>query len=216
VTTILANLMIVAILLASLVILGTRWLRVYIHAYAFQSLMLSLMTGLLAVETGHRALYVVAILTYVVRGLIVPLILLRITKGPVVDQEMNLIIKVPTSLLIGVLLSVFAYGVTLPLLHGQHLPMVVGAVAVGLAVMFIGFFVLSSRFQAVTHILGLLMIENGIFLASVVLAPGMPLIVELVVLFDILVTVIAMIILVQVMAVRLGTTSAAELRRLTG
>jgi hydrogenase-4 component E len=216
VTEVLANLMIVAILLAALVILGTRWLRAYIHAYAFQSLVLSMMTALMALQTGHKALYLVAVLTYVVRGLIVPLVLLRITQNPVVDQEMNLFIKVPSSLIIGILLSVFAYVVTLRLLHGQEPVMVTAAVAVGLAVVFIGFFVLSSRLMAVTHILALLMIENGIFLASVVLAPGMPLIVELVVLFDILVTVFAMMILVRVMAARLGSTSAAGLTRLTG
>ncbi len=214
--TVLLNLMIVAILLSALVILGTRWLRVYIHAYAFQSLTLSLLTGLLAVQTGHGVLYAVAVLTYLVRGLIVPLILLRITKGPVMEQEMNLFLKVPSSLLIGISLVICAYLVSLRLLGRQGNPFVIGAVAVALALVLIGFFVLSCRSQAVTHVLALLIVENGIFLGSVVLAPGMPLIVELVVLFDILVTVIAMSVMVQIMAIRLGTTSAAELQRLTG
>ena len=214
--SVLLNLMIVAILLSALVILGTRWLRVYIHAYALQSLTLSLVTVLLAVQTGHGVLYAVAVLTYLVRGLIVPLILLRITKGPVMEQEMNLFLKVPSSLLIGIGLVICAYIVSLQLLARQGDPSVIGAVAVALALVLIGFFVLSCRSQAVTHVLALLIVENGIFLGSVVLAPGMPLIVELVVLFDILVTVIAMSIMVQIMAIRLGTTSAAELQRLTG
>lgn len=213
---VLLNLMIVVILLSALVILGTRWLRVYIHAYALQSLTLSLVTALLAFQTGHGVLYAVAVLTYLVRGLIVPLILLRITKGPVMEQEMNLFLKVPSSLLIGIGLVICAYIVSLQLLARQGDPSVIGAVAVALALVLIGFFVLSCRSQAVTHVLALLIVENGIFLGSVVLAPGMPLIVELVVLFDILVTVIAMSVMVQIMALRLGTTSAAELQRLTG
>lgn len=213
---VLLNLMIVVILLSALVILGTRWLRVYIHAYALQSLTLSLVTVLLAVQTGHGVLYAVAVLTYLVRGLIVPFILLRITKGPVMEQEMNLFLKVPSSLLIGIGLVICAYIVSLQLLARQGDPSVIGAVAVALALVLIGFFVLSCRSQAVTHVLALLIVENGIFLGSVVLAPGMPLIVELVVLFDILVTVIAMSVMVQIMAIRLGTTSAAELQRLTG
>jgi hydrogenase-4 component E len=214
--TVLLNLMIVTILLSALVILGTRWLRVYIHAYALQSLTLSLLTALLALRTGHGILYVVAVLTYLVRGLIVPLILLRVTKNPVMEQEMNLFLKVPSSLLIGIGLVICAYLVSLRLLASQGEPSVIGAVAVALALVLIGFFVLSCRSQAVTHVLALLIVENGIFLGSVVLAPGMPLIVELVVLFDILVTVIAMSVMVQIMAIRLGTTSAAELQRLTG
>lgn len=215
-TTLLLNLMIVVILLSALVILGTRWLRVYIHAYAFQSLTLSLLTALLAAETGHGILYAVAVLTYLVRGLVVPLILLRVTKGPVMEQEMNLFLKVSSSLLIGIGLAICAYLVSLRLLADLGRPPVIGAVAVALALVLIGFFVLSCRSQAVTHVLALLIVENGIFLGSVVLAPGMPLIVELVVLFDILVTVIAMSVMVQIMALRLGTTSAAELQRLTG
>lgn len=214
--TMLFNLMIVTILLSALVILGTRWLRVYIHAYALQSFTLSLLTALLAIQTGHGILYAVAVLTYLVRGLIVPLILLRITKGPVMEQEMNLFLKVPSSLLIGIGLVICAYLVSLRLLASQGEPSVIGAIAVALALVLIGFFVLSCRSQAVTHVLALLIVENGIFLGSVVLVPGMPLIVELVVLFDILVTVIAMSVMVQLMAIRLGTTSAAELQRLTG
>jgi hydrogenase-4 component E len=216
IVSLLLNLMVVAILLSALVILGTRWLRVYIHAYAFQSLTLSLITALLAFQTEHAVLYGVAVLTYVVRGLIVPLILLRVTKGPMMEQEMNLFIKVPSSLMIGVGLTIYAYVMTLRLLAGQGSPVVIGPVAVALALVLIGFFVLSSRSQAVTHVLALLMVENGIFLGSVVLAPGMPLIVELVVLFDILVTVIAMSVMVRIIALRLGTTSATELQRLTG
>lgn len=215
-TAVLLNLLIVIILLSALVILGTRWLRVYIHAYAFQSFTLSLLTAWVAAETGHGALYMVAVLTYLVRGLIVPLILLRITKGPVMEQEMNLFIKAPSSLLIGIALVISAYFVSVQLLGHQAGPSVIGATAVALALVLIGFFVLSSRSQAVTHVLALLIVENGIFLGSIVLAPGMPLIVELVVLFDILVTVIAMTVMVRVMAIRLGTTSATELQRLTG
>lgn len=215
-SAVLLNLMIVVILLSALVILGTKWLRVYIHAYALQSLTLSLLTALLAIQTGHAMLYAVAVLTYLVRGLIVPLILLRITKGPVMEQEMNLFLKVPSSLLIGIGLVISAYVISLHLLAHQADSLLIGAVAVALALVLIGFFVLSSRSQAVTHVLALLIVENGIFLGSVVLAPGMPLIVELVVLFDILVTVIAMSVMVQLMAIRLGTTSAAELQRLTG
>jgi len=141
---------------------------------------------------------------------------LRITKGPVMEQEMNLFLKVPSSLLIGIGLVICAYIVSLQLLARQGDPSVIGAVAVAFALVLIGFFVLSCRSQAVTHVLALLIVENGIFLGSVELAPGMPLIVELVVLFDILVTVIAMSVMVQIMAIRLGTTSAAELQRLTG
>ena len=51
----------------------------------------------------------------------------------------------------------------------------------------IGFFVMISRRKAITQIMGLLMMENGLFLAAISLTYGMPMIVEIGVFFDVLV-----------------------------
>jgi hydrogenase-4 component E len=63
---------------------------------------------------------------------------------------------------------------------------------VSLAITLLGFFVMISRKKAITQILGLLAMEDGLFFAALSTSYGMPLVVELGVFFDILVSVIIM------------------------
>ena len=63
---------------------------------------------------------------------------------------------------------------------------------VSLAITLLGFFVMIIRKKAITQILGLLAMEDGIFLAAISTSYSMPLIVKLGVFFDILVGVIIM------------------------
>jgi hydrogenase-4 component E len=49
-----------------------------------------------------------------------------------------------------------------------------------------------SRRKAITQIMGLMVMENGLFLAAIATSYGMPLIVELGVFFDVLVAVLIM------------------------
>ena len=56
----------------------------------------------------------------------------------------------------------------------------------------IGFFVIIARRKAMTEIVGLLMMENGLFLAAISLTYGMPMIVEIGIFFDVLVATIIM------------------------
>ncbi|MDA8349226.1 MAG: hydrogenase, partial [Pseudomonadota bacterium] len=85
-----------------------------------------------------------------------------------------------------------------------------------LSMKLIGFLMLMVRSEVVSQILGLLVIENGIFLGSQILVPGMPLLIELVILFDLLVVVACFGVLVRYLTLHAGTTSTRELTRLVG
>ena len=93
---------------------------------------------------------------------------------------------------------------------------VVLALTIMLSMKFIGFLMLSVRDEAVSQILGLLVLENGIFLGSQILVPGMPLLIEIVILFDLLIVVACFGMLVRFLVVHAGTTSSRELNRLVG
>jgi hydrogenase-4 component E len=93
---------------------------------------------------------------------------------------------------------------------------VVLALTVMLSMKLIGFLMLTVRHEAISHILGLLILENGIFLGAQILVPGMPLLIEIVILFDLLIVVACFGILVQYLMTHVGTTSSLELRRLVG
>ena len=74
-----------------------------------------------------------------------------------------------------------------------------------LSMKLIGFLMLAVRHEAISQILGLLVLENGIFLGAQILVPGMPLLIEIVILFDLLIVVACFGLLVQYLMTHVGT-----------
>jgi hydrogenase-4 component E len=90
------------------------------------------------------------------------------------------------------------------------------ALTVMLSMKLIGFLMLAVRREALSQILGLLVLENGIFLGAQILIPGMPLLIEIVILFDLLIIVACFGVLVQYLVANVGSTSSRDLKRLVG
>ena len=120
--------------------------------------------------------------------------------------------------MIGALAVIFALAVASRI--GSQLgiggTVVVLALTVMLSMKLLGFLMLAVRHEALSQILGLLVLENGIFLGAQILVPGMPLLIEIVILFDLLIVVACFGLLVQYLVTHVGTTSSLELRRLVG
>jgi hydrogenase-4 component E len=72
------------------------------------------------------------------------------------------------------------------------------------------------RNDVVSQAIGFFSLENGVSVASLVLAAGLPLIVELAFLFDLLVAVVVFGLLMRVHHGRAGTLSTETLDRLRG
>ena len=90
------------------------------------------------------------------------------------------------------------------------------ALTVMLAAVLIGFLMLAIRHEAVSQIIGLLVLENGVRLGAQILIPGMPLLIELMILADVLAAVACLSVLVRYLLSQFGTASTAELKRLVG
>jgi hydrogenase-4 component E len=88
--------------------------------------------------------------------------------------------------------------------------------AVAISVFLIGFFMMINRRKALTQVLALLTLENGVFLAAICLTYGMPLIVELGVFFDVLVAVLVLGILVFRIRESFESMDVSKMRRLRG
>ena len=123
-----------------------------------------------------------------------------------------------SSLVMGGLFVMFALLLAYRLVSEFHLQLTIAVLAltVMLSLELIGFLMLAVRHEAVSQILGLLVFENGIFLGSQLLVPGMPLLIEMVILFDMLILVACFGVLVRYLARDVGTTSSLELKRLVG
>lgn len=212
------SLLCIGSLLLAFAMLGSRWLTNHLFAFAAQSWLIALISAAMAWEGGLVELYGVAVLTALVRGLLLPYLLARIARQQDVERELHLIIEPSSSLVLGALLVLFAFIVTAHLgrLMGLDGSIAVLALTVMLAMTLIGFLMLSVRREAMTQILGLLEVENGIFLGSQILVPQMPMLIELVVLFDLLVVVASLGVLVRYLVVHVGSTSSHALKRLVG
>lgn len=203
------------LLLTAFATVASRLLSGAIGTYAVQSLVLGLVAAVVGYFTGSTDLYIVAVLTIVVKCGAIVWILRNVTSRLHVQREVRPYLTTPVSLLVCVLLTLLAFFVS-PTVVAPGTFLNEPPLAVSIAMVLIGLFILSSRRHAVAQVIGLLTIENGLFSGAIAIAYGMPLIVEFGILFDILIAVIVMSLLVTLIHRELISADTADLRRLKG
>jgi hydrogenase-4 component E len=212
------SLLTIGSLLLAFVMLGSRSLRHYLIAFAAQSWLIAVLSGAVGYYGDYPELYIVAVLTAGFRGLLLPYLILRIIRRMQIHREVHVILQPSSSLVIGAFAVIFALVVSYRIGAALNLQgtIVVLALTVMLSMKLIGFLMLAVRHEALSQILGLLVLENGVFLGTQILAPGMPLLIEIVILFDLLIVVACFGVLVQYLLSHVGSTSSLELKRLVG
>lgn len=212
------SLLAIASLFLSFVMLGSRWLKNYLYAFAAESWTIAALSAAVGYYGSYPELYLIAILTVLFRGVLLPYLIWRIIRRLEVDREIHEILQPSSGLVIGALFVMFALAVSYRVAAEFHLELTVAVLAltVMLSMKLIGFLMLAVRHEAISQVLGLLVLENGIFLGSQILVPGMPLLIELVILFDLLIIVACFGVLVGYLLTHVGTTSTLDLKRLVG
>jgi len=181
----------VAIFLTTFIIVAHTRLYPWVSTYAIQSLALGLLAAAVAYFTNSPHIYIVATLAIAIKSVIIPRFL-RYTMDRIrVDKEVEMLVNVPASLLISGGLAILSYFITEPIVVQGNV-ITKNCLAISIAVVLIGFFIMITRRKAITQIMGLMVMENGLFLAAIATSYGMPLIVEIGVFFDILVGVLIM------------------------
>lgn len=214
------TLMAALVLVLQIAMVAQRWIITNIRIFAAQSLLLAAIASMVAHFNGATHIYAAAVLTLVVKTVLVPILLERLVERIDIRREIEPILNVPLSILISGGLTLIAYIVA----ESFHRPEQAGgaanlghnALAVAISLFLIGFFMMINRRKALTQVLALLSLENGLFLAAISLTYGMPLIVELGVLFDVLVAVMVLGILVYRIRESFESMDVSRLRRLRG
>ncbi len=201
------------LLLTAFATVAARKLTGAIQAYAIQSLVLALIAGVVGYFTRSSDLYIVAVLTILVKCGAITWILGRITRRLHAQHEARPYLNIPASLLVCAGLTLFAF-FTSPAVIAPGTFLNEPPLAISLALVLIGLFMISSRKHAVAQVIGILTIENGLFSGAIAIAYGMPLIVEFGILFDVLIAVIVMSLLVALIQRELITADTASLRQL--
>ncbi|TFG56365.1 MAG: hydrogenase [Methanomassiliicoccus sp.] len=179
------------ILLTDFMLVASSRMRSLTRIFAIQSLALGALAAVVAFETGAEHIYIVAVLSIVLKAVIIPRFIDYATTKIQVKREVEPLVKIPGSLLICAAITLLAYFVTEPLMQ-QGTAITSNCLAISFASVLIGMFLMVSRRKAITEIIGLLVVENGVFFAAISTTYSMPMIVELGVFFDVLVGVIIM------------------------
>lgn len=199
-----------AMLLSALVVLWRRHMPAYISAFKWQSVSLGFV-GLVVAWRGHvPELYIVAAIILILKGAVVPRILMAMERRLPPTQESRPLVNTEMSLLAAAALAIVAYEVSRPLTAVVNLP-TRGSLPLALALILVSLFIVVSRRKTVTQIVGFLMLENGIALLALLGAYGVPLVVELGVFLDVILGVLVMQIIVnRIQEAREGADVAAE------
>jgi len=174
------------ILLTAFGLLVQRRIYGLLHLFAWQGLFLSISTALVGYVAGSHHLYISSILTLALKVILLPYILHALIVRLQIHKEVETVVNVPTTMLIGIALVIFSYHLTAPIRELSTL-VTRSTLAVALSTVMLGLLMMITRRHAVTQIIGFLALENGLFFAATSATYGMPLVVELGVALDILI-----------------------------
>ena len=185
-----------------------------IYAVAAQSLLIAIAAAVLAASTGNRDLWVIAGLTLGVKAIGLPWGLHVVVQRMNVRREVEPVIPIAATLALAVAIVVMAFQVSASL--GPIRQAITGnALPVGIALTLTGVLVMATRRTALTQMVGLFASENGLFFTAMAVTQGMPLIIEIGVILDVILA--ALVMTIMVLRVR-STVDAdiADLDRLRG
>jgi hydrogenase-4 component E len=177
------------VLFTSFVLLEQARLVAAIHAFAWQGVLVAMVTAIVAASGGHAHLFFSAALTLGLKAILIPWMLHRLVRRLELDRHSEPLRRPALVTMAALALVIFSYWLVLPIVQ-EELIFTRNIVAVSLAVVLVGLLMMVIRTQAVAQVLGFMSMENGLFLAAVSATGGMPLMVELGVAFDVLVAMV--------------------------
>jgi len=201
------------LLLTAVLELWRRSLAGSIVLLAVQGAALAGLVATLGLAGAERELLVVAVLVLVVKAVLIPWILTRTATATGATQETAPRINPTSGLLLAALLTTVAYLAGRPLIRPDPTPTST-AVPVGLALVLIGFLILIARRQALSQLVGFVVLDNGIATVAFLLVGGVPLVVELGVMLDVLLVVLILRVLAGRLSRAFGATDLDDLKEL--
>jgi hydrogenase-4 component E len=204
------------ILVASFLVLAIKRLHVHVRLYGIQSLFLTVVAVAVGLA-GERHIFFAAALIFIFKVMVIPILLARLIKRLQVQQETQLTINIPTSLLLAASLILGADYLTRTILTTGHTPGLSRSIlTISISVILMGLLTMVTRKKALTQVVGFLTMENGLFLAGIAIAAGMPMIVELGVFFDVLIAAFIMGVLLHRINETFDTINVEKLTKLKG
>ena len=210
-----ANGLAVLVLLTEFAMLRTALLRAQVRVYAAQSLLVSVLAVVVAIGRDVPELYVLAALSLALKVIVVPWLVLRMLRTAGTEIAGSGSLGVASEVLLAVAVAAFGFFAT-GRFHVTSPALPETALGLSVAVILVAFVLMIVRRDVVSQAVGFFSLENGVSLASLVVAAGMPLILEVAFLFDLLVAVVVFGVLMKVHHQRAESLSTQHITRLRG
>ncbi len=179
------------LLLLSFAMLSQRRIVTLVDLLAIQGGLLAVATLLLAWRTGQPHLYLSALLTVALKVAFLPWLLHRLIHRLEVYWDTEPLLNISGTLLAGVVIVVFAFGLAQPITQLANTTMR-SAIGIAIAVVLLAFLMMITRRKAMSQVIGFLSMENGLFFGAMSATYGMPMVIELGVALDVLVAVLVL------------------------
>jgi hydrogenase-4 component E len=185
----LINLLAAVLLLLAFAMLAQRRVLTLVDLFAAQGFALACSTGIVAFATHQPHLYWSAGLTLALKVGLLPWLLLRMIRQLDVRWDVEGLINIPTTMLIGIVLVVFAFNLAFPIAQLAN-TVTRATLGIAMASVMLSFLMMITRRKAIPQVIGFLSMENGLLFAATSATYGMPMVVELGIALDVLVGVL--------------------------
>jgi len=182
----LINFLAALLLLIAFAMLSQRRILSLIYLFAWQGFVLAVSTTVVAYSTHQPHLYYSAFLTLVLKAFLLPWILHRLIIRLNIKWDVETMINVPTTMLVGIALVIFAFNLAAPISQLAD-TITRSTLGIAMASVLLSFLMMITRHKAVAQVVGFLAMENGLFFAATSATYGMPMVVELGIALDVLV-----------------------------
>jgi hydrogenase-4 component E len=182
----LINLLAAILLMLSFAMISQRRILSLIHLFTAQGATLVAATLLVGYATQQPHLYISAGITLLLKVIVIPLLLYRVITRLDVRWDVETLINIPMTMIIGIALVIFAFNLALPI-SKLSVSLARGTLGIALACVLLSFMMMITRSKAVPQVIGFLSMENGLFFAATSATYGMPMVVELGIALDVLV-----------------------------
>ncbi|MGH3280262.1 MAG: hypothetical protein ACRDNW_14150 [Trebonia sp.] len=214
-----ANVIAALMLLVEFGMLRQALVRDQVRLYAAQSALISVLAIVIAADRGLPDLYALAAVSAALKVVAVPAVLRRLLpagdSGEPSGVAGSYTLKPASAVLVSIGLAAFGFfSFGAFHFHGPAAPAL--ALAIAGAMVFVSFGLMIVRRDVASQAIGFFTLENAISLAALVIAAGLPLILETAVLFDLLVAVVVFGMLMRAHHGRAESLSTADLTRLRG
>ena len=209
----LITLLAAGMLVIQLLMVVQKMLLTNIRLFALQSLMLAAIAGIIGYSNNAVDVYLVAVLTLAGKVVFLPWLLNRLVRRIQIHQEIEPLLNSTASMLLCGGFTLLGYIVARPFTSLEEL----GNNTLGIAITLLltGFFLMFNRRKAITQVLAILTMENGVMLAAIGLTTyGMPLVVEIGVFADVVIAVMVLAILVFRIRETISSMDVSKLNQL--